>query len=157
MGINIIVAMTKDRVIGVHGELPWQIADDMRLFRSLTEGSTVIMGKTTWLSIPDKFRPLPGRANIIVSTTLEKQPGAKVCRSVDEALREARKNSNEIYCMGGARLYAAMLPLADTMYISWVKEDYDGDAYFPEVNFKEWKEEEAKDFADFVFRKYSRA
>ena len=157
MGINVIVAMTKDRVIGEGGQIPWHIADDMRMFKTLTQGSTVIMGKTTWLSIPDRFRPLPGRANIIVSTTLDKQEGAKVCKSVDEALKEAKKNKNEIYCIGGARLYAAMLPLADTMYISWIRKEYDGDAYFPAVDFNKWKEADAKEFPDFVFKKYLRA
>ncbi len=154
MGISIIVAMTKDRVIGEGGQVPWNISDDMKLFKSITEGNTVIMGKTTWFSIPSMFRPLPGRANIIVSTKLEEQMGAKVCRSVDEAVTEAKKNNKGIFCIGGAKLYAAMLPLADTMCISWVKEEYEGDTYFPEVNFKEWKEIETKEFPDFVFKKY---
>jgi dihydrofolate reductase len=157
MAISIIVAMTKDRVIGAGGEIPWHIADDMRMFKSLTEGNTVIMGKRTWLSIPDEFRPLPGRENIVVSTTLGEQRGAKVCRSVAEAVKEAKKTGREIYCAGGARLYAAMLPLADTMYISWVKGEYDGDTYFPEVDLTKWKEVETREFPDFVFKKYSRA
>jgi dihydrofolate reductase len=156
MGISIIVAMTRDRVIGEGGMIPWHIADDMRLFKTITTGGTVIMGRTTWLSLPEQFRPLPGRANIVVSTTLGDQPGAKVCKSVDEAIREARKNNNEIYCMGGGRLYAAMAPLADTMYISWVKSDYDGDTYFPEIDLKAWREEDTKEYPDFVFKKYSR-
>jgi dihydrofolate reductase len=154
MGISVIVAMTKDRVIGSEGDLPWHITEDMKLFKSLTEQNTVIMGKTTWLSIPEQFRPLPGRANIIVSTTLEDQAGAKVCKSVDEAVRVVRKNNNEIFCMGGAKLYAAMLPLADTLCISWVKDDYDGDTYFPEIDFSRWKEVETKEFSEFTFRRY---
>ena len=156
MGISIIVAMTEDRVIGEGGMIPWHIAEDMKLFKTLTTGGTVIMGKTTWLSLPEPFRPLPGRANIIVSTTLGEQAGAKVCRSVDEAINEAKKNNNEIYCMGGGRLYSAMVPLADTMYISWVKSTYDGDTYFPEIDFARWKEVEAKNYPDFIFKKYSR-
>ena len=156
MGISIIVAMTKNRVIGEGGDVPWHIADDMRLFKSLTEGNTVIMGKTTWRSIPDGFRPLPSRTNIIVSTTLEEQAGAKVCKSVDDAVREAKKNGKGIFCIGGAKLYSAMLPLADTMYVSWIKESYEGDTYFPEFNLKEWKEIETKDYPEFIFKKYSR-
>ena len=156
MGISIIAAMTKDRVIGEGGMIPWHIAEDMKLFKTLTTGGTVIMGKTTWLSLPEQFRPLPGRANIIVSTTLGEQAGAKVCRSVDAAIKEAKKNNNEIYCMGGGKLYAAMVSLADTMYISWVKGDYDGDTYFPEIDFARWKEVEAKGYPDFIFKKYSR-
>lgn len=156
MGISIIMAMTRDRVIGEGGMIPWHIADDMRLFKAITTGGTVIMGKTTWLSLPEQFRPLPGRANIIVSTTLADQTGAKVCRSVDDAVREAKKNSNEIYCMGGGKLYASMLPMADMIYLSLVKRDYDGDTYFPEIDLSKWKEVDSKDYPDFVFKKYSR-
>lgn len=156
MDITIIVAMTKDRVIGEGGMIPWHSAEDMKLFKALTTGNTVIMGKTTWLSLPDKYRPLPERANIIVSTTLDEQDGAKVCRNVEEAVTEARKNNNTIYCMGGGRLYSSMFPLVDSMCISWINGAYDGDTYFPQINFNEWKEEETKEFPDFVFKRYSR-
>lgn len=156
MGITIIVAMTKDGVIGKGGQIPWHIPEDMKLFKSLTEGNTVIMGKTTWLSLPEKFRPLPKRYNIIVSTTLPKQNGATVCRNMEEAIEEANTNGKEIYCIGGAQVYFSMLPLADSMCISWVRKSYEGDIHFPEFNLEEWKVEEAKEFPDFVFKRYSR-
>lgn len=156
MGISVIVAMTKERVIGSNGRIPWHMKEDMELFKSLTTNNTVIMGRTTWLSLPKRFRPLPDRSNIIVSTTIGPQEGAKVCRSVDEALDEAKRNGNQIYCIGGAKLYAAMLPLADGMCISWVKKQYGGDTYFPEVDFRGWKEIETKEFPDFTFKRYSR-
>jgi dihydrofolate reductase len=154
--VSIIVAMTKDRVIGADGRIPWKIKEDIQLFKSLTEGNTVIMGRATWLSLPEKFRPLPNRANIIVSTTLGPQEGAVVCRSMDEALAEARKGNNEAYCIGGAKLYEAMLPVADKLCISWVKGTYAGDTYFPAVDFKQWKETEAKEFPGFTFKRYLR-
>lgn len=156
MGITIMVAMTKDRVIGAGGELPWHIADDMRLFRDTTSGGTVIMGKTTWLSIPEEYRPLPDRQNIIVSKTLGPQEGAKVCKSVEDAIKEAEKNFSTIFCIGGAQLYKAMLPMADKLCISWIKEDYEGDTHFPDIDLSKWKEVQTKEYPDFVFKKYEK-
>jgi dihydrofolate reductase len=156
MAINLIVAMTKDRVIGNEGELPWKILDDMRLFKSITSGAVVIMGKNTWLSIPEQFRPLPDRTNIIVSSTLEKQEGATVCKSVKEALEVAQKSGLEIFCIGGSKLYAEMLPIANIIHISWIKQDYDGDTYFPNIDVSGWNVIETREFPDFIYRKYER-
>ncbi len=155
--LNIIVAMTRDRVIGRDGKIPWHLKDDMALFKKLTVGNTVIMGKTTWLSLPDKFRPLPDRTNIVVSGTLPDQDGAVVCRSVDEALNEAKGSDGEAFCIGGAQLYKAMLPLADVLHVSWVKKDYDGDARFPDVDFSKWREVESQDLDGFTYRRYARS
>ncbi len=156
MKIHIIVAMTKDRVIGKRGALPWHIHEDAKLFRELTTSNTVIMGKNTWLSLPDKYRPLPQRANIIVSGTLPEQKGAVVCKSVEEALEIARGYDKDLFCIGGAQLYATLLPFADELHISWVKGSYDGDTYFPEVDMSQWDEKETKDFEGFVYKSYAR-
>ncbi|MDE1865736.1 MAG: dihydrofolate reductase [Candidatus Micrarchaeota archaeon] len=154
--VTIIVAMTNDRVIGANGQIPWKIKDDMKLFKSLTEGNTVIMGKATWLSLPAKFRPLPNRSNIVVSTTLPPQEGAHVVKSIEGAIEAAKKNNNEIYCIGGSKLYGAALPHADKLCISWVKEPYKGDTYFPAINFNDWRIVETKEFAEFTFKRYLR-
>lgn len=156
MKINIIVAMTKNGVIGNNGSLPWKIKEDMQLFKEKTIGNTVIMGKNTWESIPTKFRPLPERNNIIVSTTLGEQPGAIVCKSIEDAITEGKKFKKEIYSIGGAGIYFATLPLADVLHISWVKENYPGNILFPKINFEEWKEIESKEYAEFVYKKYER-
>lgn len=156
MGINIIAAMTKDRVIGKGGVLPWNLKEDMAVFKEKTSGQTVIMGKTTWLSIPEKFRPLPGRMNIVLSTTLKNANGAIVCNNLEKGIKQANESGKEIFCIGGARLYGEMLPIANTLHISWVKQNYDGDTYFPKINFEEWEEVESKEFEEFVYKKYIR-
>ena len=112
------------------------------------------MGKNTWLSLSDKYRPLPRRTNIIVSGTLQEQKGAIVCKSVEEALKVARIYGDDVFCIGGAQLYEAMLPLADVLHISWVKISYDGDTYFPKVDLDLWEEKETKDFDGFTYREY---
>lgn len=155
MSLQIIAAMTPERVIGNEGKIPWRIPEDLNLFKVLTTGNTVIMGKNTWLSIPAKFRPLPDRTNIVVSRTLASADGAIVCKSLDEARAIADKRSEKVFCIGGAQLYAAALPFTDTMHLSWVKKEYSGDTKFPAVNFGLWKEVESKDFADFVYKKYT--
>ncbi len=157
MEIQIIVAMTRDRIIGKDGKIPWSIPQDLNLFKRLTSNNTVIMGKNTWLSIPMRFRPLPDRVNIAVSGTLENADGAILCKDINEAMKRAEEQNGKVFCIGGAQLYTAMLPLAKTLHISWVKEIYSGDAHFPEVDFKEWKEVEAKEFKEFTYKKYVRA
>jgi dihydrofolate reductase len=154
MSINIIVAMTKQRIIGKNGKLPWEIKEDMKLFKEKTMGKTVIMGKTTWLSIPKKFRPLPERANIVLSTTLENEKGIDICRNLKDGLKKGNEKKQEIFCIGGARLYEEMLPFTDILHISWIKKNYDGDTYFPKINFEEWEEIETKEFNDFIYKKY---
>jgi dihydrofolate reductase len=156
MAMHIIVAMTKERVIGKDGSLPWKIAEDMKLFRETTANKTVIMGKKTWFSLPQEHRPLPDRVNIIVSSTLPEQNGAMVCRTVQEAVDAARKQGEEVYCIGGAQLYAAMLPMAQLLHISWVKKSYGGDTYFPKIDFSLWKVRETKEFDEFTYKMYVR-
>lgn len=154
--IEIVTAMTKDRVIGANGKLPWDIHEEMLHFVRLTKGATVIMGKNTWMSLDDKHRPLPGRINIVVSTTLEPQEGMEVYKTVNEAVASAQKHGRDIYCIGGAKLYESMLPLAGVLHISWIKGDYSGDTYFPEINFKKWEEAEREDSSEFIYIKYLR-
>jgi len=156
MTTQIIAAMTQERVIGLRGKLPWKIPEDMKLFKELTEKNTVIMGKNTWLSIPQKYRPLPNRTNIIISTTLKEEKGAIVCPTIQEALKEAQKTKKEIFCIGGAQLYKEFLQFCNALNISMVKKNYTGDTYFPKFDENEWNIEEEKDFGEFVYKKYKR-
>lgn len=156
MKLHIIAAMTKNRVIGLNGKLPWSLPEDMKLFKELTTGNTVIMGKNTWLSIPEKFRPLTNRTNLIVSSTLKQQSGVKVCKNINEAVNEAKKEGKDAYFIGGAQIYAEALKLADTLHISLVKENYIGDTFFPEINFEEWEEIDTKEKEGFTYKKYER-
>ena len=156
MKLSLIVAMTKNQIIGKGGTIPWKIPEDMKLLKELTTGSTVIMGKNTWNSIPEKFRPLPNRVNIIVSSTLGEQKGATVTKSIPEAINEAKKHNTNAFCIGGAQIYKEMLPITDELNISWVKKEYEGDTYFPKIDFTQWKETETQEFSEFIYKKYER-
>src|SRR5688572_17813376 len=126
--IKMIVAMTRQRVIGQPGALPWYIPDDLKRFKKITQGHTVIMGRNTFESIG---RPLPNRNNIVLSFAREEIPGVEVCVSIEEALARAKAYGAEIFVIGGASIYEQMLPLTDVLYVSHVKKDYPGTIYFP--------------------------
>ena len=155
----IIAAMTRDRVIGKDGKLPWRIPDDMDLFRQFTVGNTVIMGRKTYESIG---RPLKDRVNIVVSSSMHGASGLYVCRSLEKALDLAGKLDlsngvkTEAFVIGGSGLYQAALPLAGRMYISYVKQDYRGDAYFPEFSEEDWVVKERKEYNEFRWVHYER-
>jgi len=151
--ITLIAAMTKKRVIGKDGKLPWHIPDDLKNFKRVTEGKTVVMGMNTFRSIG---RTLPNRNNIILSRKIEKVDGADVCNSVEEALNKARSYGKEIIIIGGAVIYEQFLPIADRMIISHVKKDYDGNKFFPEFSLEEWKIERKEEHEEFDVVYYKR-
>ena len=154
--VSIIVGMTKDRVIGKDNSLPWHIPEDLKNFKELTTENAVIMGRKTWESIPEKFRPLPNRNNIVISRNMNSLEGIDVCSSVEEALEKAKSYDKEIFIIGGSSIYEQFLPLTDKMYISYLKEEYAGDTYFPNFNKEDWEIIERKDFAEFEFIVYER-
>lgn len=134
--ISMIAALSREtRAIGRGNDLLWKIPEDQMRFRKLTSAHPVIMGRKTWESLPERFRPLPGRANIVVTRdetyTAE---GAVVVHSLESALAEAKSaaGADEIFIMGGGQLYTEALPIADRLYLTLVDSDEDGDAYFPE-------------------------
>ncbi|MFN3232877.1 MAG: dihydrofolate reductase [Alphaproteobacteria bacterium] len=143
MSIALIVAMAQNRVIGQNGKMPWHISDEAKYFKATTMGKPLVMGRKTWESIG---RPLPGRANIVVSRNAEYQaPGATVVSTVSEALRLAETmaevtDAEEVMVMGGAELYERTLPLADRIYLTKIHRDYDGETVFPELNHGTWHE-----------------
>src|SRR5574342_17806 len=144
--INIIAAMAKNRVIGKNNKLPWHIADDLKNFKKLTSGSVVIMGRKTFESIG---KPLPNRVNIVISSSMPETEGVIVCHDIPAALEKARSYNKEIFIIGGATIYQQTIPWADRMYLSYVKGDYDGDAFFPQYDESQWRVERREDFPDF--------
>lgn len=149
--ISIIVAHSKNMVIGKGNELIWEIPDDHARFKKITIGHPVIMGRKTWESIPPKFRPLPGRTNFVVTRDgLYKASGATVTTSLDDALTQAESapGSEEIFIVGGGEIYKQALPLTDRLYITLVNKDVDGDTFFPEYSnlFSKKISEEHKEF-----------
>lgn len=154
--IYVITAMTKKGVIGKGNQLPWHIPEDLKLFKKITQGHPVIMGSKTYESIG---RLLPNRQNIILGPAELMIPGADVCQSVQQALDCAREKSPElnIFIIGGAYTYAQFLPMADRLYISYIKHDYDGDVYFPKVDWPQWELAKRVDYPEFEFMMYNRS
>ena len=128
--INIIVAYAENRVIGREGRIPWSIKGEQRRFRELTMGHVVVMGRRTFEEIG---RPLPGRWNIIISST-KKFEGEYCCTVASLAQAMELAGAREIYVAGGARLYAEALPLAEKLYITKIHDRVEGDTCFPEFD-----------------------
>ena len=130
-----VVAMGRGRVIGKDNGLLWRIPDDLKRFKALTLGHPVIMGRKTWESLPERFRPLPGRTNIVVTRQDSYEAtGAVVVHSLDEARAAAARaeGADEVFIIGGAQLYNEALPFADRLYLTLIDDTKEGDAYFPE-------------------------
>jgi dihydrofolate reductase len=125
-----IWAQARNGVIGVDGGLPWHLPEDLKLFRTLTTGSTVVMGRRTWESLPPRFRPLPGRVNVVLtSDPAWSADGARRAGSGAEVLG-ARE---PLWVIGGGTVYAAFLPHADRLVVTEVDVDVDGDTYAPGI------------------------
>ena len=138
--ISLIAAVAGNRAIGKNNQLLWHLPEDMRHFRETTRGKPVIMGRNTWESLPDAFRPLPGRLNIVVSRNPAYQAsGATLASSLEEAIRKAG-DAVEVFVIGGAELYRQALPLADRLYLTAIEESFDGDVFFPELPAGDWEE-----------------
>jgi dihydrofolate reductase len=129
--LALIAALARNGVIGHGNRLLWHIPEDMRHFRQVTNGHPVIMGRRTWDSLPERFRPLPGRRNIVVSRDPRwSAPGAEAAASLEAALTPVR-GSERVFVIGGAELYAAALPHADELLLTEIERDFDGDTCFP--------------------------
>ena len=155
--ICIIAGLTKKRVIGKEGKLPWHIPEDLKNFKKLTSGQVVVMGRKTFESILSFLgKPLPNRVNIVVSRTMEGKKGIGICRSFEEAMEQAKLFGKDIFIIGGTSMFAEGLKVADKLFLSWVKKAYEGDVYFPEFDMNDWEVIEEKDFGEFVLKVYSR-
>ena len=143
MIISLIAALASNRAIGKDNALLWHLPEDMRHFRETTRGKPVIMGRKTWESLPDSFRPLPGRHNIVVSRDpAYAASGATLAASLADAVRlaAAKSNAAEVFVIGGAALYREALPLADRLYLTEIAQHFDGDAFFPDISPQDWQE-----------------
>ena len=138
--IAYVVAMDENLVIGRDNDLPWRLPDDMRWFREKTLGKPCIMGRKTYDSLPDRFRPLPGRLNIVVTRNSDYQAlGAVVVHSVDEAL-QAAGDVEEVIIVGGGDLFRRLMPVVDRLYLTQVHGAVEGDVFFPPVDLSQWHE-----------------
>jgi len=137
--ISIIVAVSSNWAIGKDNDLLWHIPNDLKWFKKHTSGNPVIMGKKTWESLP--FRPLPKRKNVIISDNVaDCFEGCTTVGSIAEAI-ETMDHDKENFIMGGGSVYKQFLPLANRLYLTRVHQEFEGDIFFPEVDFSQWKEE----------------
>ena len=156
-----IAAVAENGVIGKDNDLVWHLPNDMRYFVEKTKGRHVIMGRKNYESIPDKFRPLPNRPNVVLTRQNDfKANGCTVLSSLDEAIAMAENaGEHEVFIIGGSQIYELGLDLAHRMYITEVHASFEGDTYFPQFDKTTWKEtsrehhpkDERHDFSfDFV-------
>lgn len=142
MPLQMIVAMTQDRVIGHKGRMPWRLLSDLRRFRKVTNGHPLIMGATTFFGIIEILGgPLDGRPNIVLSrghTRAVEDNGGIAASSPEAALAVARRYPEEAFVIGGAQVYDRFLPLTRILHVTHVQGDIEGDTWFPEINLHAW-------------------
>jgi dihydrofolate reductase len=142
--ISIIVAIAKNYAIGKNNDLLWHIPEDLKRFKQITTGHKIIMGKKTYLSLP--FRPLKNRENIVITDNpADVFEGCTVVFSIGDAIRMCSAGE-ENFIIGGASVYKQFLPFADRLYLTWVNIDFEGDVFFPEIDFEQWEIVSQEDF-----------
>lgn len=137
MIISCIVAKAKNNVIGLNNEMPWHISEDLKYFKKITSGHTIILGRKNFESIG---RPLPNRTNIIITRDKSFQcAGCVVVHSIEIALKYAfDQNEDEVFIIGGGQIYEQTKEYWDKMYITEIDETFDGDVFFPKMDYSEW-------------------
>jgi len=154
--IVIIAAVARNRVIGKDNRLLWNIPEDMAHFKALTAGHTVVMGRKTWESLPPRFRPLPGRRNIVISRQVGyAAPGAEVADSLENALKLA-STAAVVFVIGGEQIYTQAMAVADRLEITEVDLEPEGDAWFPEIAAVDWEKMPKTEGTGFTFVTYHR-
>ena len=138
MQINMIFARSANGVIGINGSMPWHLPEDLAHFKKLTLGHPVIMGRKTWDSLPPKFRPLPGRQNVVITRQADWQvQGVLSADSLQDALAHC-SGADVVWIIGGAQIYAQAEPLASRIEVTDIEKDYEGDAFAPTLG-AQWK------------------
>ncbi len=156
MSLSLIAAIAENNCIGKSGGLPWYLPEDLAHFKKVTSGKTVLMGRKTWESLPEKFRPLPNRKNIVITRQSDYPVPADVeCYgTIDEALTSHKDET--IMVIGGAEIYKQTIDQANTLFITHIHKIIDGDAFFPEIKKNLWQETEREDRDGFSFVTYTK-
>jgi len=159
--VSLVAAVARGGVIGRDGGIPWRLPEDMQRFRSLTMGHPVVMGRRTWESLPDQFRPLPGRGNVVVTRNSDwSAQGADRAGSIEEAL-DLLESEPQVFVIGGGEIYAAALPFANELVLTEIDAAVEGDTTFPDWDRGRFDEVErhehvAEDGTRFAFVRYVR-
>lgn len=142
MEIAMIAAVAANGVIGKDNDLVWSLPDDMKYFMNSTKAHYIILGRKNYESLPPKFRPLPNRTNIVITRQKDlKLENTIVVNSLDEAIGICKSDNQEkIFVIGGGQIYEQALPITDTLYITEIHHEFEGDTFFPKYDKNEWKE-----------------
>ncbi len=149
----IIAAMGSNHVIGSGEGMPWNVPDEFRQFLGYVRGQTVIIGRRSWEIFGSH---LTSEHNVVVSRSSQEIGGATVVDSIDSAIETARGFGKTVYSAGGAQIYAQTLPRAERLYLSVIKGEFDGDAFFPEFDRAEWEVAKHREHSRFDFFDYRR-
>jgi len=160
--INIIFARARNGVIGKGGQMPWHLPEDLAHFKQQTGGAAVLMGRKTWDSLPPRFRPLPGRRNLVITRQVGwRADGAEPAASLAEAVALCA-GAAEIWVIGGGEIYAQAVPLAQRAVVTEIERDFEGDTYAPQLGadwhetWRSSRQTAAKDGLPFSFVTYER-
>jgi dihydrofolate reductase len=151
------VAVAENGVIGKENNLPWHLPEDLKHFKELTLGKTVLMGRKTYESIVTRLgKPLPGRKNVVITrqTDYKVPDGVLIFSNLETAFKELA--NEDIYVIGGAEIYKQALPYAQKFFLTRVKGKYQGDAFFPPVNWSQWEKITEEDFNNFTFLEFKK-
>lgn len=136
--LSIIVAVAENDAIGRDNDLIWYISDDLKRFKKLTTGHTILMGRKTFESLPNGA--LPNRSNVVITRdTNLKLDHCVMLHSIEEAIEKYNNSEEEVFVIGGGSIYEKMLPYAQKLYLTKVHESFDADVFFPEINMNEWE------------------
>lgn len=154
--ISIIVAISKNNVIGKDNALPWHYKEDLQYFKQVTLNKTVVMGRQTFESIVSRLqKPLPSRHNVVVTKNKEfSYPGVEVIHDLEDYLKSPHEE--ELFIIGGKSIYAATLDKVDRLYITHIMKEYDGDTHFPEVDYSKFELISKEDQGELSFCVYQR-
>jgi dihydrofolate reductase len=159
----LIAAVAANGVVGADGSIPWHYSEDMQHFRRTTTGHPVVLGRRTYENVVAGLgEPFPERQSVVLTETLSDLPeGAVAVRSVDDAVAVARESAREmdvdtVFVAGGSAVYEAFLPLADRLVLTELHDSYEGDRYFPDVAWDDWREVSREPREDFDFVAYRR-
>lgn len=153
------VAIAHNGVIGSNNDLPWYLPEDLKHFKELTTGHTVVMGRKTFESIMKRLgKPLPNRTNVVITsqTNYQAPPGVLVYNDLDIALDDL-KDQEKVFLIGGYNIFKAGIEKAQTMFVTHINKDYEGDISFPEIDWNRWQKTAEESHPEFTFAQYEKS
>ena len=155
--LTLIAGIAQNNCIGKNGTLPWHIPEDLKHFKEITTNKTVVMGRKTWESLPEKFRPLPNRKNVVITRQTDYPVPVSVLTFSSTTDAFTQLSTEDIFIIGGAEIYKQTIDQADALEITHIDQTVDGDVFFPEINLGVWKEVSRENHDGFAFVRYEKS